>query len=128
MSASELSHPQPSFWFSIKSVMDLQDGFDPQPSLHFVFLWGDEDKYHMWYLDCFSSHNERPLLFFSASVGLSHETTSFNRNDSLLITQPCPQVHCDVTVSSLFLPASVSCLGKPTKCFSYILTQFLKEV
>lgn len=72
--------------------------------------------------------SERPLLFFSASVGLSHETTSFNRNDSLLITQPCPQVPCDVTVSSLFLPASVSCLGKPTKCFSYILTQFLKEV
>lgn len=68
--------------------------------------------------------NERALLFFSGSVGLSHETTSFNRNDSLLITHPCPQVHGDVTVSS----ASVSCLGKPTKCSSYIVTQFLKEV
>ena len=71
--------------------------------------------------------SERPLLFFSASVGLSHETTSFNGNDSLPITHPYPQVHGDVTVSSVFLPVSVSCLGKPTKYFSYILTQFLEE-
>ena len=72
--------------------------------------------------------SERPLLFFSTSVGLSHETTSFNGNDSLPITHPYPQVHGDVTVPSVFLPVSVSCLGKPTKCFSYILTQFLEEV
>ena len=121
---SHLSGSPSSLWWAFKMVIDLQ------PSLHFVFLWGDEDKYHMWYLDCFSSHNQGETLafFFSVSVGLSHETTSFNGNDSLPIIHPYPQVHCDVTVSSVFLPASVSCLGKPTKCFSYILTKFLKEV
>lgn len=54
---SHLSGSPSSLWRACKMVIDLQ------ASLRF-FFGGDEDKYHMWYLDCFSSHNQWESLAF----------------------------------------------------------------